>query len=697
MRSQHTIHTLTLFLLLSLGVAAQAFYDASFDAGPDGFTPVGLAFDADGAARNFAGWGLRSRIRSQSRGGAMTFQGPGGLAALRSSQIDLPTGQGGELYLSFHQYLNTLGGQIRVLVTNELGGVTDTTLVLNLAVGGETSSGSYHLLDLSDDMAGATVVAISIELTGGEANFWIIDDIQLSRTLPGPVSFPRYFGEALTEFGIPFVVDSAGAPAVPYQLVADFAAGTGEVVRAALRSSLGAIVVRSCVCDKLEVWELPGGVFFDPVTGMPLGDPSDILTKTLPGTATSTVDGLDLNYYNYNELKNLPPGPALPLTAAILAGFSPAPTDAVRIAVLDTGLDLDHPDLAGYLFRDADTLGDGNDDDGDCQIDNPLGWNFVDNNNNPNDDNGHGTHVSGIVARNLNLCGECTIQLIPYKTHDSHGVGTMFATACATLQAIEDEVDVINDSWGFYGGGTDNVLSKAIEAATANGIIVIAAAGNDTLFLDVDPQYPALYDNAGIIAVGAHDTLPEGTRPLAGFSNFSDQFVDLAAFGVDVDSSLPGAVTGTKSGTSMSAPAVAATAALYGCDQGGSAAGYRTFLLSNAYQDGPLSPFIVNGFALNAGVFCDEAPTGEAEGLIANFRVCYRPDFEDVDIKPLQNLGPTTVRLFQGSGGLVTTATYAVLPAGESVFLSIAEAAPGAYLLVLETGGRTFTQGLVKR
>jgi hypothetical protein len=186
MRSQHTIHTLTLFLLLSLGVAAQAFYDASFDAGPDGFTPVGLAFDADGAARNFAGWGLRSRIRSQSRGGAMTFQGPGGLAALRSSQIDLPTGQGGELYLSFHQYLNTLGGQIRVLVTNELGGVTDTTLVLNLAVGGETSSGSYHLLDLSDDMAGATVVAISIELTGGEANFWIIDDIQLSRTLPGP-------------------------------------------------------------------------------------------------------------------------------------------------------------------------------------------------------------------------------------------------------------------------------------------------------------------------------------------------------------------------------------------------------------------------------------------------------------------------------------------------------------------------------
>lgn len=690
----------TLFLTvccLSASLNAQ-FYAEPFNNNLNGWEigAVGFEYDLNGEAENFPTWGNRSRIQSESLGGAVIFSGPGDQARITSPSIPLPAAAPTELWLSFHHYFSTQDGQVNILVTGTDGMIVDTTLQQGLAPDGESSSGEYHLINL-DALTQSGSLTIQFSLTGG-VNFLIIDDVQLAATRPPLVTFPRYFGDSLVSFGLPFIVDSAGAPAVPFQLVADMVPGRTEAEYQVLRGLLGVTLVHSCVCDRLEVWEMPGGTFFDPATGEPLGDPSEILSNTLPSQGMSNVDGLDLNYYNYNDLEPNPVVPSLPLTPAEVSPFIPAPTDAVKIAVLDTGLDLDHPDLSGYVFRNPDGIDNNNDDDNDCLVDNPLGWNFVDNNNNPNDDNGHGTHVSGIVASSLNLCDDCVVQLIPYKTHDNYGVGTLFGSACATLQAsVMDHVDVINASWGFYGGGGSTILKNAIDTAKNYGALFITAAGNDTLNLDYDPQYPARYDLGNILAVGAHDTLPGGLRPYAEFANFSDSQVEIAAFGVDVLSAAPGDGTAVKSGTSMAAPMVSAAACLYACENEFDPVVTAAFILSSAFEDVELEEVVIDGNALDMSAFCDSSLEEVGNRPISTFNICFRSGSGIIDVISFSGRGRTEIEVFNVEGGLVARGEYDQLNARESVVLSIEAAPAGVYLLVIQTGGHVFTQRLVKR
>lgn len=681
---------------LSASLRAQ-FYAEPFNNNLNGWEvgAVGFEFDPNGEAENLPTWRNRSRIQSASLGGAMIFTGPGDLARVTSPDITIPGAPPAELWLSFHHYFSTEDGQVRVFVQGDDGATVDTTLQQGLVPNGESSSGEYHLINL-DALAQSGVLRVQFSITGG-VDFLIIDDVQLATTRPPLVTFPRYFGDSLTSFGIPFIVDSAGAPAVPFQLVVDIIPGFTEAEYQMLRDMVGANVIRSCVCDRLEVWEMPGGLIFDPATGEPLVNPSDIL-NTLPSSGMNKVDGVDLNYYSYNELKPNPLVPNLPLTAEEVSTFIPAPTGAVKIAVLDTGLDLDHPDLNGYVFRNPDGVGNNNDDDNDCLTDNPLGWNYVDDNNNPNDDNGHGTHVSGIVARNIGLCDDCVVQLIPYKTHSNFGVGTLFASACATLQAsVMDGVDVINASWGFYGGGGSTILKNAIDTAKNYGTLFIAAAGNDSLNLDYDPQYPALYNLDNVMAVGAHDTLPMATRPFAAFSNFSGAQVDLAAFGVDVESAAPEGGITLKSGTSMAAPMVAAAACLYGCENEFDPTTAAAFILTNSFKDLELEEVVIDGNALDMSAFCESSFEETGDKPAVSFNICFRAGGDVIDIISFQGRGLTEVEVFNVEGGLAAQGTYEQMEAGESIVLSLAEAPAGMYLVVIKSAGRVFTQRLVKR
>lgn len=695
MISRHPLLQLLLLLLLSGTLGAQ-FYDEPFNADLNNWVSgQGFVFDNNGAAETFPGWDNRSRIRSASAGGSMTFTGPGSIARATSPVIDVPPSTTGELYLSFYQYFGTEGGATRVLVGGDNGTSVDTILRLGLEAGEETSAGSYHLLSLGEALQGATTLTILFELTGGPANFWIIDDVQLFNSLPQAVTFPRYFGEALRQYGKPFVVDARGAPAVPFELVVDWLPGLTEPQKQSFRDMYNPIVRHTCACDRLEVWEMAGGVFFDPVTGAPLGDPSSILSATLPASGMNKVDGLDLNYFNYNDLQNIPDLPNLPLSNDDIAGFSPAPADAVRIAILDTGLDLDHPDLNGYVLRDPESL-DGVDEDMDCLVDNPLGWNYVDNNNNPDDDNGHGTHVTGIVARNAASCDGCVIQLIPYKTHDSYGVGTLFSSACAVLQAaVYDDADVLNCSWGFYGGGNTGILKSAIDTAANYGALIVAAAGNDSLNMVADPQYPALYSLNNILAVGAHDTLPAGIRPFAPFSNFDPVKVDLAAFGVNVLSSMPGGLMGEKSGTSMAAPAVAAAAGMYHCEFPWQIATAKAFLLANSFKDGSLTGFVIEGNALNDGIFCRRDVQVNVDDPAADFSLSFVDGI--IEAKALQGLGETEFTIYTVSGGIIESRVVESFPQGTSQRFDLQSAPNGQYLFLVQTGGRVSTQRLVKR
>jgi hypothetical protein len=690
----HFYRLLVLSLCLNFTLSGQ-FYNEPFNAGLNGWSTLGFEFDDNGAAETFSAWNNRSRIRSESLGGSLTFTGTGTDARATSPAITVPGSFSDELYLSFYQYFGSNGGALRVVVSGDNGLALDTILRIGLVADEETSAGSYHLISLGSVLQVPGQVTVQFELVGS-ANFWIIDDVQLYQSRPAPVTFPRYIGESLVQFGKPFVVDSAGAPAVPFQLVVDWLPNLTEARKEIFREIYNPMVLQSCACDRLEVWVMPGGIFFDPVTGEPLGDPLDILSVTLPASGMNEVDGVGLNYYLYNDLETITDGPNPPLTNAEVSSFSPAPADAVRIAILDTGLDLDHPDLNGFVFRDAESL-NGTDDDNDCLVDNPLGWNYVDYNNNPDDDNGHGTHVAGIIARNTEHCNGCTIQVLPYKTHDSYGVGTLFAAACGILQAgVYDDADVINCSWGFYGGGDDGILRTAIDTVASYGALVVAAAGNDSLNMVADPQFPALYSLNNILAVGAHDTLPIGSRPYAGFSNYSATGVELAAFGVAVTSSLLEGTTGEKSGTSMAAPLVAAAAGMYHCEYPWEVTAARTFILENAFMEAGLTGVVLDGNALNLTAFCRKNdPTIGVPAMDIGIEFAAGGDL--IEVIALQGFAETEITITDAAGNLIERRNLDLFPAGTKETFDFRAAVNGQYLVVVQAAGKVYTQRLVKR
>ncbi|PLS03675.1 S8 family peptidase [Neobacillus cucumis] len=206
----------------------------------------------------------------------------------------------------------------------------------------------------------------------------------------------------------------------------------------------------------------------------------------------------------------------------------------VKIAVVDTGVDLDHPDLVRRLT---------------------TGYNAIDNSNNPDDDNGHGSHVAGIIAADTNngvgMAGITWYNpIIPVKVMGADGTGGSFYVAKGIRWAVDHGADVINLSLGNY--QTCDVLESAVDYANEKNVVVISAAGNDNTN---QRSYPAAY--AGVLGVAAVDW--DGNR--AKFSNYGD-YVDVAAPGVDIPSTFSNGEYAALSGTSMAAPHVTALAGL---------------------------------------------------------------------------------------------------------------------------------------
>ncbi|MEH2005175.1 S8 family peptidase [Nostoc sp.] len=232
----------------------------------------------------------------------------------------------------------------------------------------------------------------------------------------------------------------------------------------------------------------------------------------------------------------------------------------VVVAVIDTGVDYNHEDLKDNIWTNPKEIaGNGKDDDGNGYADDIHGWNFVDNNNNTLDDNGHGTHVSGTIAGENNNYGVTGIaydaKIMPIKVLDSSGSGSDTSIAKGIHYAVDNGANVINLSLGgAYSNGT---LESAIDYASSKGVIVVMAAGNDG---GSSPDYPASYASKSGIAVGAVDR----NNNLADFSNRSgtNQISYVTAPGVKVYSSVPNNQYATYSGTSMAAPHVAGVVAL---------------------------------------------------------------------------------------------------------------------------------------
>ena len=235
----------------------------------------------------------------------------------------------------------------------------------------------------------------------------------------------------------------------------------------------------------------------------------------------------------------------------------------VTVAVIDTGVDVSHPDLAGRLWENtAEIPGNGLDDDGNGYVDDVAGWNFYDWTNqvySAVDGDSHGTHVAGtIAARRGNGAGIAGIadnaRIMPLKFLKPGG-GYASDAIVAIQYAVDHGATVINASWG--GAGYSQPLCDAIDQAGDAGVLFVAAAGNASSDNDAVSMWPANCPSASLMSV-ASTTQSDG---LSSFSNRGATQVDVGAPGSDILSTVPGGY-GYKSGTSMAAPHVAGIAAV---------------------------------------------------------------------------------------------------------------------------------------
>ena len=242
----------------------------------------------------------------------------------------------------------------------------------------------------------------------------------------------------------------------------------------------------------------------------------------------------------------------------------------VIVAVIDTGVYYNHSDLAANMWHNPNEIpNNGIDDDNNGFIDDYLGWDFYNKDNDPMDDHGHGTHVAGTIGavgnNGVGVAGvNWNVKIMPLKFLGSTGSGTTADAILAIEYAILMHADIMSNSWG--GGGFSQALRDAIQSANNAGILFVAAAGNSGANADIYPMYPAAYDNDNIVSVAATDS----NDNLASFSNYGKTSVDLAAPGVNIFSTVPQGscslcdVSGYRylSGTSMATPHVSGAAAL---------------------------------------------------------------------------------------------------------------------------------------
>lgn len=255
--------------------------------------------------------------------------------------------------------------------------------------------------------------------------------------------------------------------------------------------------------------------------------------------------------------------------------------DGIVVAVIDSGIDYNHPDLTGNIWSNSGENGvdaagqnkanNGFDDDNNGFVDDFRGWDFVNNDNDPIDDNNHGTHISGLVAAKKDGVGSTgvapTAKIMPLKILDRGGLGKIRDEIAAINYAVANGAKIVNVSLG--GLQLNNEELTAIRAAEAKGVIVISAAGNDAR-----PQvdYPARFANEVGIAVA-------GIQRNKQFSNYSNlagsevisYFLAPGGDGGRADSgdiystvplSVPGIPYRYFAGTSMAVPQVAGVIAL---------------------------------------------------------------------------------------------------------------------------------------
>ena len=305
---------------------------------------------------------------------------------------------------------------------------------------------------------------------------------------------------------------------------------------------------------------------------------------------------------------------------------------------------------AGDLLQDT-RYENGVDNDSNGYIDDMIGWNWVNNNNDPYDDNNHGTHTGGTIgASAFNGTGVIgvspNVQIMALKFLDASGSGSTsgaisaqdYYTAASVANPAEKFV-ATNNSWG--GGGFSQALMDSIVNAARKDILFVAAAGNSAVNTDISANYPSNYSTLStvgyesVISVAAITS----TGALASFSNYGATTVDLGAPGASIFSTTPSGTYASFSGTSMATPHVTGAIALYAAEHiDFSAAQLREVLLSSTIATTSLSGKTVTGGRL------------DVDGM---FNVSVTPP------PPQVSIAATTPSLNEGNSGF-TVASFTV-------------------------------------
>jgi subtilisin family serine protease len=382
---------------------------------------------------------------------------------------------------------------------------------------------------------------------------------------------------------------------------------------------------------------------------------------------------------------------------------------SVVVAVIDSGLDYTHPDLAANTWTNPrEIAGDGIDNDANGFVDDVHGWDFANGDADPMDDDGHGTHVAGTIgAVGNNAIGvtgvNWQVSVMGLKFLDAEGNGftsdAVAAVTYATRMRRDFGVNIVavNASWG--GGKRSTALADAIAAGGRAGILFVTAAGNESSNNDRTASYPANFTDDAVISV----TATNRSNRLAAFSNYGSTSVDLAAPGVAIRSTVPGGGYATSSGTSMAVPHVTGTVALLAAaNPRATAADIRRAILSTVKPVAALAGKVATGGLVNAAAAvraivaaATSSPSTPSESAVTTLR----RDAGDTlrRAQPVTTTGRVTLasRIGDGSRGRRDVDLFRVnLAAGQRLTIDVSArtlATPStldSYLRLFDTAGR---------